>query len=122
MTGMPIGAAMFSHNGKPGLVRTGADGKTTVDAAIDFTKKSGNALPANSVVTWRGSLTVPADGIYWLYLQVLGTRGMFSIDGKKVGQTGATKGTVHGDVQHATQDNGLPTTDGLDKCSTKQWN
>jgi beta-glucosidase len=24
------------------------------------------------------------------------------------------KGTVHGDVQHATQDNGLPTTDGLD--------
>jgi beta-glucosidase len=39
---------------------------------------------------------------------------VLSIDGKEVGRTGAVKGTVHGDVQHATQDNGLPTTDGLD--------
>ena len=114
MTGTPIDAAMFSHDGKPGLVRSDANGKTSVDASIDFTKKNGNALPANTAVTWKGQLTIPADGSYWLYLQVLGTRGMLLVDGKEVGRTGAVKGTVHGDVQHATQDNGLPTTDGLD--------
>ena len=114
MTGKPIDASMFSHAGKPGLLRTDASGRATVDAAIDFTQTNGKALPANSVVSWKGELTVPADGSYWLYLQVLGTRGMISIDGKELGRTGAVKGTVHGDVQHATQDNGLPTTDGLD--------
>ena len=114
MTGTTIGAAMLTHDGKPGLVRTDAAGKTSVDGAIDFTTKNGKALPANSVVSWKGELTVPADGAYWMYLQVLGSRAVLSLDGKEVGRTGAVKGTVHGDVQHATQDNGLPTTDGLD--------
>ena len=114
MTGTPIDAAMVSHDGKPGLIRTDATGQFTTDASIDFTKKSGKSLPPNTVATWKGELTVPADGSYWLYLQVLGTRGVLSIDGNEVGRTGAAKGTVHGDVQHATQDNGLPTTDGLD--------
>jgi beta-glucosidase len=59
-------------------------------------------------------VTVPGDGAYWFYLQALGTRGILKIDGKEIGRTGAMKGTVHGDVQHATQDNGIPTTDGLD--------
>jgi beta-glucosidase len=102
MTGQPIDARLFTHDGKPGLVRTDASGKTTVDPSIDFTKKNGKALPANSVVTWKGELTVPADGSYWLSLQVMGSRGVFSIDGNEVGRTGAVKGTVHGDVQHAT--------------------
>ena len=114
MTGKPIDPSMFSHEGKPGLMRTDASGHTMVDASINFTKKNGMALPANSIVSWKGELTVPADGSYWLYLQVLGTRAIISIDGKELGRTGAVKGTVHGDVQHATQDNGLPTTDGLD--------
>ena len=114
MTGVPIDASMFSHDGKPGLVRTDASGQTTVDASIDCTTMNGKALPANSVVSWKGELTVPADGAYWLYLQVLGTRGVISMDGKELGRSGAVKGTVHGDVQHASQDNGLPTTDGLD--------
>ena len=114
MTGTPIPAAAFTHDGKPGLARTIASGSSSVDAAIDFTKSNGKALPANTVATWKGDVTVPADGSYWFYLQALGTRGMFSIDGKEVGRTGAVKGTVHGDVQHASQDNGLPTTDGLD--------
>jgi beta-glucosidase len=69
---------------------------------------------SNSVVTWKGDLTVPEDGSYWLYLQVLGSRAVLSIDGQEIGRTGAVLGTVHGDVQHATQDNALPTTDGLD--------
>src|SRR5450755_808025 len=114
MTGKTIQPDVFTHAGKPGLLRTDASGKTTVDASIDFTKAGGNALPPNSVVTWKGEIGVPSDGSYWFYLQALGTRCVSSIDGKEVGRTGAVKGTVHGDVQHATQDNGLPTTDGLD--------
>jgi beta-glucosidase len=114
MTGTPIGQAMFTHGGKPGLLRTDSTGRNKVDAAIDFTKADGRALPPNTVATWKGDVTVPADGSYWFYLQALGTRAMLSIDGKEVGRTGALKGTVHGDVQHASQDNGLPTTDGLD--------
>jgi beta-glucosidase len=114
MTGTPIGPALFSHDGKAGLMMTDAAGSTTVDESINFTKANGNALPPNTVATWKGEVNVPADGSYWFYLQALGTRALFSIDGKEVGRTGAVKGTVHGDVQHATQDNGIPTTDGLD--------
>jgi beta-glucosidase len=114
MTGTPVGAAMLSHDGKPGLLRTNATGGTSVDPLLDFTNKNGNALPPNSVVTWKGDVQIPTAGAYWFYLQLLGTRGVLSIDGKEVGRSGAVKGTVHGDVQHATQDNGLPTTDGLD--------
>ena len=114
MTGTPVPAAAFTHDGKPGLARTIASGSSSVDAAIDFTKSNGKALPANTVATWKGEVTVPADGAYWFYLQALGTRGVLTIDGKEVGRTGAVKGTVHGDIQYASQDNGLPTTDGLD--------
>jgi beta-glucosidase len=114
MTGSPVGAALLSHDGKPGLLRTDAAGKTSVDATLDFTHSNGKALPANGTYTWTGTLTVPSAGDYWMYLQVLGARGVLTIDGKDVGRTGANKGTVHGDVQHATQDNGLPTVDGLD--------
>ena len=114
MTGKTIPSELFTHGGKPGLLRTDSSGKTTVDATIDFTEGGGTALPPNSAVTWNGEIAIPTDGIYWFYLQALGTRAMLSIDGKEVGRTGAVKGTVHGDVQHATQDNGLPTTDGLD--------
>jgi beta-glucosidase len=114
MTGVPIPAVMFTHNGQPGLLRTDGAAKTTSNAVIDFTSKNGNALPSNSTRTWTGDIAIPADGSYWIYLQALGARGTVSIDGKEVGRTGAVKGTVHGDVQYATQDNGLPTTDGLD--------
>ena len=114
MTGVPIEASMLSHQGKPGLLRTDAAGKNSVDAELDFTKKNGKALPADGNVSWSGTLTVPAAGQYWMYLQAMGARAQLSIDGKEVGRTGATKGTVHGDIQHATQDNGFPTTDGLD--------
>jgi beta-glucosidase len=112
MTGTPIPAAAFSHDGHPGLKRTGASDAT--DAQLDFTSANGHALAPNAEVTWTGELTVPAAGDYWLYLQVLGGRGTLSVDGKPLSRTGATAGTVHGDVQHATQDNVLPTNDGLD--------
>ncbi len=114
MTGRPIAASLFSHDGKPGLLRTDGAGKTTVDAQLDFTHSNGKSLPANGVVSWSGTLTVPADGEYWIYLQALGDRAILQIDEKELGRTGAAKGAVHGDIQYGTQDNGLPTVDGLD--------
>jgi beta-glucosidase len=114
MTGVPVPASMLSHDGKPGLLRTERSGRKSVDAQLDFTHSNGKALPANEMVTWKGTITVPSAGDYWFYLQALGARGRLLIDGKRIGQTGAAKGTVHGDVQHATQDNGFPTVDDLD--------
>jgi beta-glucosidase len=114
MTGVPVPAAVLSHDGQPGLMRTEESGAGSVDAQVDFTKGNGKALPANRKVVWKGTLTAPAAGDYWFYLQAMGARARLLLDGKRVGQTGAAKGTVHGDVQYATQDNGFPTTDGLD--------
>ncbi len=114
MTGVPIDSAALSHDGKPGLLRTDSTGKTSVDRQIDFTHSNSKSLPANGNITWKGTLTVPSVGDYWIYLQALGARGRFSIDGKEVERTGAAQGTVHGDIQYATQDNGFPTVDGLD--------
>jgi beta-glucosidase len=110
MTGTTVPAAVLSHDGKPGLLRSGGG----VDATLDFTKSNGKALAPDSTMSWSGDLSVPTEGDYWLYLQALGTRAAISVDGQEIGRTGATFGVVHGDVQHATQDNGLPTVDGLD--------
>ncbi len=114
MTGTLVPASALSHDGKPGLVRTDAAGASVTDAQIDFTGSNHGALAPNGEYTWKGTLTVAAAGDYWIYLQVLGARGAFAIDGKGIGRTGATMGNIHGNVQHATQDNGFPTTDGLD--------
>jgi beta-glucosidase len=113
MTGTTVPASALSHNGKPGLMRTDS-GTQQIDAQLDFTVKNGNALPPNSVVTWRGSLTVPHAGSYWIYLQALGTDANLSIDGKRLAVTGTFQGDVHGDILQANQDNTVPTTDGLD--------
>jgi beta-glucosidase len=110
MTGAPVPASAFSHDGKAGLLRMGG----RVDAMLSFTKSNGKSLAPNTTTSWSGDIAVPSEGDYWLYLQALGTRAQISVDGEELGRTGATKGTVHGDIQHATQDNGLPTTDGLD--------
>ena len=84
------------------------------DAEINFTSKGGNALPANATVTWKGTLTVPHAGNYWIYLQALGTNTSLTLDGKKFAATGAFQGGVHGDILQANQDNVVPTTDNLD--------
>ena len=114
MTGTSIPAELLSHDGQPGLLRTESGGKTSVDPILDFTQTNHSALPPDSAISWTGELSVPADGEYWLYLQAIGARGRVLVDGKELGRTGAAKGTVHGDIQHSSQDNGLPTTDGLD--------
>ena len=111
MEGTLIPTASLSHDGKPGLLRHGA-GTDQADAQINFT--GANALPPNSTLTWSGTLTVPAAGIYWLYLQALGTNAAISIDGKGLARTGSCQGCVHGDILQANQDNVVPTIDGLD--------
>ena len=111
MTGTPVPASALSHDSQPGLVRTGSGAEQT-DAQIDFT--GANALAPNSTVTWKGTLTPPHAGVYWLYLQAMGTNANISLDGKGLAKTGAYQGDVHGDILQASQDNAIPTTDGLD--------
>lgn len=113
MTGTVVPAGALSHDGKPGLLRTGPCASQT-DKQLDFTVKGGNALPPNSTCTWKGTLSVPHAGDYWLYLQALGDDANVSIDGKPLGATGATQGDHHGDILQANQDNVVPTPDGLD--------
>ena len=113
MTGSLIPADALSHDGKPGLLRSGGKNEQT-DAQINFTVKQGTALPPNSVLTWKGTLTPPHAGNYWIYLQAIGTNATMSIDGKRALRTGAFQGAVHGDILQANQDNVVPTPDGLD--------
>ncbi|HTW80067.1 MAG TPA: glycoside hydrolase family 3 C-terminal domain-containing protein [Terracidiphilus sp.] len=113
MTGTTIPASAFSHNGEPGLVRSGA-GVETVDAQIDFTVANGKALPPNSTLMWKGQFTAPHAGQYWIYLQAMGTNARIKLDGKGLCGTGASQGGVHGDILQANQDNAIPTTDHLD--------
>jgi beta-glucosidase len=113
MTGTPIPANALSHDGKPGLERTGPE-RARRDAVVNFTVRGGNALPANTQAAWNGTLTVPLSGNYWLYLQALGTDASLFVDGRRVGDTGTFQGDVHGDILQANQDNVVSTTDGLD--------
>jgi len=113
MTGTTVPATALSHDGKPGLVRTG-DGAEHVDATVDFTVKRDNPLTPNAMVTWKGTLTVPSAGNYWIYLQALGTNAAIKLDGNRLAHTGVVQGGVHGDILQANQDNVIPTTDGLD--------
>jgi len=114
MTGAPIPAEALSHDLQPGLQRTEKSGATQVDSIIDFTKKSGTALPANAEMSWSGTLTVPAAGSYWINLQLLSAAGKVSIDGKRVAGANGMRGGVHGDTVLGGKDGLMPTTDGLD--------
>ena len=113
MAGTTVPASALSHDGKPGLARTGGGAEQT-DAELNFTKKNGKALPANSTVTWKGTLTPPHAGEYWIYLQAMGTNATMRLDGRPLAKTGAFQGGVHGDILQANQDNVVPTPDGLD--------
>jgi beta-glucosidase len=114
MTGTPIPAAALSHEAQAGLLRTDKNGATHIDPTLDFTRKSGNPLPANTETRWTGTLTVPSAGSYWIYLQLLGAAGKVSIDGKRVAGANGMRGGVHGDTVLGGKDGLLPTTDGLD--------
>jgi beta-glucosidase len=111
MTGVPVPASALSHDGKPGLERTGS-GAPQTDAQLNFT--GAKALAPNSKVTWKGALTAPHAGTYWLYLQAMGANAGIRLDGKRLAETGAYQGGIHGDILQASQDNAIPTLDGLD--------
>lgn len=113
MNGTTVPASALSHDGKPGLLQAGA-GAAETDAELNFTKEKGNALAPNSKLVWKGTLTPLHAGNYWIYLQAMGTNASISLDGKKLAQTGARQGGVHGDILQANQDNVVPTPDGLD--------
>jgi len=119
MTGTLVPANVLSHDGKPGLAReianaASAGSGSEVDAQLDFTQKGGNALEPNSTITWKGMLTPPDAGVYWLYVQVMGADATIRLDGKRLARTGAWQGGIHGDILQANQDNVVPTPDGLD--------
>ena len=108
LTGSAVPASALTHDGQPGLVRTGS-GATTVDAQVWFTAARGNALPAGSENTWTGTLRAPETGSYWVNLGLLGGKGSLQIDGVTVARGSARYGRLH-----AAEGNGpLPTTDGL---------
>jgi beta-glucosidase len=114
MTGTPIPGASWSYEGATGLGRFQGGQKVGQDTALDFTDTAGTTLPSGSFVTWRGDLEIPADGVYGIYLQILGANGNLSVDGKPVSHTSSMIGARHGDTVQPGQDNLLPTTDGLD--------
>jgi beta-glucosidase len=112
LTGTPVPAQFLSNNGKPGLARTGPAKPTQIDPQLDFTHSNGKSLPANSELTWNGTLTIPTAGEYRISLQLLGCWGRLWVDGKRVAE--AQLMFIHGDITQAGQDDVMPTTDGLD--------
>lgn len=112
MTGTAIPAEFLSHQGKPGLERTSKSSQAQqIDSQLSFTNSNGKALPANSTVTWAGTLKIPATGKYILHLENLGCYASLTLDGKKLAANGQM--VIHGDITQAGQDSVLPTTDGL---------
>jgi len=118
MTGVAIPAELWTSGGKPGIERAAKDGTRSVDAVLDFTTKAGKALPADSEVTWSGTLNVPSAGTYWIYLQLLGAAGSIEIDGKRVAGANGMRGGVHGDTVLGGKDGLMASTDGLDNLRT----
>ena len=113
MTGTPIPASQFLHSGEPGIAREDGKGQSVgVDSTVDFTLKSGHALPAGSSFTWRGTLDISETGTYWIYLQLLGCSARLEIDGMPAGHSAGL--FQHGDFVQPAEDNVLPTTDTLD--------
>ena len=108
MTGTPVPAGAITY-----LTRSdGASTSPVPDTDINYTRRSGRALPAGSSSRWSGTLTVPVAGDYDINLQLLGATGKLAIDGHTVGQMAWWGG--HGDIVFPNRDNVVPTTDGLD--------
>ncbi|WP_377107620.1 beta-glucosidase [Propionicimonas sp. T2.31MG-18] len=114
MTGEPVPASALSHDDEPGLVRTTTGASdTTVDDQVWFTNEKGNALPAGSVNSWKGTLTAPEDGKYWINVGVLGSTASMKIDGNSYGGGGFGGGARYGAL-HANEGNGpMPATDNI---------
>jgi beta-glucosidase len=113
MTGELIPAALLSHDGLLGLIDEDTRShRQAIDADINFTLASGRPLPPRSAHRWSGGLTVPADGVYEINLQMIGGSGAIRLDDQELGRIAIPP--QHGDVLQPGQDNVLPTPDGLD--------
>jgi beta-glucosidase len=113
MTGTPIPASAWGE----GLTRY-QDGKPVGrDAMLDLTATSGKALPADSTLSWKGELTVPAAGTYGLYLQVLGSNAKLIVDGKPLSHTASMTGARHGDTVQAGRTICCPPPTGWTMCA-----
>jgi beta-glucosidase len=113
LTGTPIPASAFSHDGKPGLLRT--DSKThakQIDAQVNYTTSAGSALPTGTSYTWTGTLNIPVTGEYSLNLGILGAFGTLTVDGQSA--ESAQPFPMHGKYLKAAAGSVLPTTDNLD--------
>lgn len=113
MTGLPVPASRWGDAAGAGLTRYDGEREVGRDALLDFTAKSGMALPSGRFPRWKGVLNVPSDGNYGIYLQVLGANAALVIDGQEISHTSSMTGARHGDTVQPGQDNLLPTTDGL---------
>ena len=124
MDGRPVPAEFLSHTGYDSDNEAGLERRmwgypsVTVDAAVNFTKAAGNALPQNASAVWTGVLTAPEDGVYRLNLQLLGCRGKLIIDDELIGTVWYN--WIHGEVVQAGMDNIFPTTDGLDNLRAER--
>jgi beta-glucosidase len=122
LSGTAIPDAMFSHEGKPGLLRSDRNsGQTALDAKLAFVASSGSALPAGANITWSGTLTVPETGDYWLNMHALGATAKLIVDGHvlSVVGSGLTDAARYG-VVHATDGSSpVPTADGL--ANSRSW-
>ena len=84
----------------------------STDADIDFTRRSGRALPAGARSAGVGTLTVPVAGDYDIDLQSSArpaSSASMESTSVRMGWWGG-----HGDVVFPNRDNVIPTTDGLD--------
>jgi beta-glucosidase len=119
LTGTPVPASVLSHEGQPGLVRSGTGhGAARVVGALDNTVAGGDALPAGSGHTWTGELTVPVTGTYRIGLATGGSWGALTLDGAVVAQD--PPGAVAGDASvpaAGPPTAAVPTPDGLDDLS-----
>jgi beta-glucosidase len=113
LDGTPVPAQYLSHDGAPGLLRSGpsAGDAVAVDATVNFTRAAGTALPVNSTFQWNGTLEIPEAGTYRLHLQFLGCWTRLKLDGRYLAKSWFN--WIHGEVTQAGQDNIAPTTDGL---------
>ena len=116
MTGEAMPVSALSYRDDSGLwheATAGSDGAAARSAAVlEHTMQRGTALPPATEHRWRGEFSIATDGDYDLNLQLLGAIGSLSVDGRRVAATNELG--LHGGVLQPSEDNLLPTVDGLD--------
>ena len=117
MTGAALPLSALSYRDDSGLWHEATAGSDAAAAArsapvLEHTMQRGTALPPGTEHRWRGEFSIASDGDYDLNLQLLGAIGSLSIDGRRVAATNELG--LHGGVLQPSEDNVLPTVDGLD--------